>query len=245
MKLSELLDHVSVHVLDDRTAMLNGSPDALWSDEVLTRYFRTAEDIFCRKAWVLKDNVTASCCSITLVANQKDYPLHSSVLRVLSAKPNDSDIDLIPMTYDGMRPRLTPTGPDHFDVNVSYVDTPGRPYWFATDIATRILRVRPTPDTAAVTAIGTLNLRVARLPLVALAHTLPDNEPEIPDEYHLDLCDYVAGKALSHPNADGEAASAAKDYLKMFFASVRSARGDIHVAEAAQPNWYFGGWANS
>ena len=245
MKLSELMDHVATHVLDDRTAMLNGAPDEIWSEEALARYFRTAEDIFCRKAWVLKDNVTSAICSITLVNAQKDYPLHASILRVLSVKPNDSDIDLVRMSYEGMRPRLTPTGPDHFDVNVSYVDTPGRPYWYSTDVSSRILRLRPTPDAAAVTAIGTIKLRVARLPLVALSHALPDNEPEIPDEYHMDLCDYVAGKALSHPNIDAEGKREAKDYLKMFFANVRSARGDIQVAEAAQPVWHFGGWANS
>lgn len=245
MKLSELLDHVSKHILDDRTSMLNGSPDSVWSDEALVRYFRAAEEIFCRKAWVLKDSTTAACCSITLVAAQKDYALHSSVLRVLSVTPDDTDLDLVRASYDTMRPRMNDHPVDGFDVNVTYIDAPGRPMWFSTDSAVRTLRLRPAPSAAEVALIGTLNLRVARMPITALSVDRLDSEPEIPDEYHMDLCNYAAGMALSHPNVDGQGRREAKDYLNMFFASLRSARGDMHVAEAAPPQFRFGGWANS
>ena len=244
MKLSELLDHVAVHVLDDRTAMLNGSPDELWSQEALVRYFREAENLYCRKARVLKDSESTACCEITLVANQKDYDLHTSVLGVLSVTPADNDLDLIRFSYDAMRPRFDVT-PDHFDVNITYTDTPGRPLWYATDIATRVMRLRPTPDADAVSTIDTLNLRVVRMPLVPLSLATPDAEPEIPGEYHLSLCDYVAFRALSNPTVDDDGKKEARTFKKLFDEALRSARGETITSEAAPVQWRFGGWAIS
>jgi len=175
----------------------------------------------------------------------KDYPLHASVLRVLSVTPADSDIDMVRMDYDSMRPQFTAYPSEFWDVNVQYDDQPGRPIWYATDIADRVMRIRPAPRAQDATDIVTLKLRVARLPIVALSAGLPDNEPEIPEEYHLDLCDYVAGMALMHHDVDAAARKEAKDFLSVFFSSVRSARGDRHAADAAPASFKFGGWANS
>jgi len=244
VKLSELLAHAS-SVLDDRSAMLNGAPDSIWSDEVLARYFRRAEEEFCRKAHILRDRTTAACSTITLVASQQDYALHSSVLRVLSVTPADSDIDLVRMDYDSMRPQFTAYPSEYWDVNVQYEDQPGRPIWYATDISDRVLRLRPAPRAQDVTDIATLNLRVARMPITALSVTTPDNEPEIPDEFHLDLCDYVVGRALLHPNVDNAGQTEGKEFLKLFYSAIRSARGDRHVADMAPAQFKFGGWANS
>jgi len=225
--------------------MVSGASDSLWSDEVITRYLKKAEEIFCRKAWVLRDNTTASCCSITLVKEQQDYPLHASVLRVLSVTPADTDIDLVRLNYDSIRPRFTAYPSEFWDVNVQYTDQPGRPIWYATDIADRVMRIRPTPREQDVTDIATFNLRVARLPLVALNVTLPDNEPEIPEEYHLDLCDYAAGMSLGHDNVDASGRKESKDLLRSFFSSVKAARGDREISDGAQAQFLFGGWANS
>jgi hypothetical protein len=244
VKLSELLDHAT-QVLDDRAALIDGASDSLWSDEVLCRYFRRAEEIFCEKAWVLKDSTTASCCSVTLVAGQKDYTLHASILRVLAVRPNDSDIDLVRAGYDTIRPRFTAYPSEFWDVNVQYTDSPGRPIWYTTDVANRILRIRPTPRAEDVTSIGTLKLIVARLPITPLSVDTPDSSPEIPEQYHLDLVDYVAGKALMHPNLDSGARREGNDMMRTFYASVRAARASRTETEAAPGLWLFGGWANS
>lgn len=244
MKLSELISHVAKNVLDDRTAMLNGSPDSLWSNEVLARYFRRAEDEFARRTHCIEDDETAACCEITLVAEQNRYALHASVLRVLSVTPADTEIDLARFDYDSMRPRFDVT-PGHFDVNLTYTDSPGRPLWFSTDRATKILQIRPAPRAADVTDIVTLNLRVARRPITALTSENLDAEPEIPEEYHLDLCDYVAYRALMQPNVDNDAKREARNFKAEFEASIRKAKADRLVAQAAPPQWRFGGWANS
>ena len=244
MKLSELLAHVAQNVLDDRTAMLNGSPDSLWSEEVLARYFRRAEDEFARRTHCIVDDTTAACCEITLVADTSRYALHDSVLRVLSVTPADTEIDLARYGYDSMRPRFDVT-PGYFDVNLTYTDSPGRPLWYTTDRATKVLQVRPAPRAEDVSDIGTLNLRVARLPITPLSASSPNAEPEIPEEYHLDLCDYVAYRALIHPNADNDAKKEARNFKAEFEASIRRAKADRLVAEAAPAQWRFGGWANS
>lgn len=244
MKLSELLDHVAASVLDDRTSMLNGAPDELWSDEVLARFFRRAEDIFATRTQCIKDDTTAACCEITLVAEQAKYDLHSSVIQVLSVTPADTSVDLQKFDYNSMRPRFD-TSPGYFDINTSYVDTPGRPLWYATDAESQVLKVRPAPRAQDVTDIGTLNLRVARRPLTPLSHETPDAEPEIPERYHLDLCDYVAFRALSLPNVDSDGKREAKSFYAVWEASLRAARGERLTAEAAPVRWGFGGWANS
>ena len=242
MKLSELIAHVAGAVLDDRTAMLNGSPDSLWSNAVLARYFRRAEDIFATRTRCIIDDTTAACCSITLVAEQARYALHTSVLRVLSVTPNDTEVDLARFAYDSLRPRFDST-PGYFDVNLTYTEAPGRPLWFGTDKATKVLQIRPAPRAEDVTAIGTLNLRVVRRPITPLTVDDLDAEPEIPEEYHLDLCDYVAYRALSQPTVDSDGKREAKDFLGTFERSIRTAKADRITSEAAPPQWQFGGWA--
>lgn len=244
MKLSELLAHVGANVLDDRTSMLNGSPDELWSDEVLARFFRRAEDIFAARTQCIKDDTTAACCQITLVAGQTRYDLHASVIQVLSVTPADTSIDLSRADYNTMRPRFDST-PGHFDVNTAYTESPGRPQWFATDVATQAMKIRPAPRAQDVTDIGTLNLRVARRPLVALSHDAPDNEPEIPEQYHLDLCDYVAFRALSLPQVDSDGKRESKNFYGLWEASLRAARNERLILEMAPMRWGFGGWAAS
>lgn len=244
MKLSELIAHVAQNVLDDRTAMLNGSPDSLWSNTVLARYFRRAEDEFARRTHCIIDDTTAACCSVALVTSQSRYALHASVLRVLSVTPADTDLDLVRHSYDSMRPRFDTT-PGYFDVNRVYTDSPGRPLWYSTDSATKILKIRPAPAADDVSDIVTLNLRVVRRPITALSADTPNSEPEIPEEYHLDLCDYVAYRALSQPNVDSDGKKEAGAYLKEFERSIRKAKADKLVAEAAPVQWQFGGWANS
>lgn len=243
MKTSELLDHLAVHVLDDRADMLNGSSDELWSDEFLIRLFNEAQRIICRTAWVLEDVAHATAGTIQLGLNQKDYALHKSVVRVLSGRLSDSELDLTRVPYDLSRPQANVAAPyDFFYPDFPYNDTPNRPIALATDVATRTLRVRPAPDA---TAAGLqVLLRVSRMPVTFLTVDAPDREPEIPEEFHLSLCDFVASKALAIPAADASLRSAAKDYAADWKEVVRVARRDRERAEMAPGVWKFGGWAS-
>lgn len=244
MKTSELLDHLAVHVLDDRADMLNGAPDSLWSDEYLIRLLNEGQRILCREAWVLEDVGNATAGTIQLIQDQKDYTIHKSVVRVLSGRLSDSDLDLIRVPYDLSRPRAQVVAPyDFFYPDFPYSDTSNRPLALSTDIATRALRVRPAPD--AIAAPLQILLRVSRMPLVYLDAALPDGAPEIPEEFHLSLTDYAASEALSLPAADAALRSVAKDFQAKWSAKVEKARKDRQRAEMAPGVFKFGGWANS
>jgi hypothetical protein len=239
MKLSELLSHLAATVLDDRAAMLNGAADQLWSDTYLVRLLNDAQRILCRRAWVLEDEANATAGTIQLVQNQRDYALHKSVVRVLSARLSDSQVDLDRVPYDLSRPQASSTLPDFFPPELAYSDQPGRPRVFATDVATRVLRVRFTPDADAA-ALQVL-MRVSRTPLVWLDTSLPNADPEIAEDHHLALTDYAAGEALSIPAADANLRAVGKDYRVKWAQYVREQRQERERAEMSVVQWKFGG----
>lgn len=233
MKRSELLDILRRDYLDDVSVMTDGEPDSLWSPRTLTKHLTEAERIFCRRAFVLEDETTAAVCTITPVATTQDYTLHSSILRVLSVTPADSDIDLQHASYDTLRikPTFDPETP--WGSAYAYTESPGRPLYWSTDRGNRKLRIRPIPRAQDVTDMGTLQLRVLRYPLASLdpTETTPDPTPEIDEEYHLALIDYAAGTVLMNANVDSGSRAGvratAKDYLDKFYRRVREARTDV------------------
>ncbi len=89
-----------------------------------------------------------------------------------------------------------------------------------------------------------LNLRVIRLPLTTLDPSTDeaDPSPEIPEQYHLDLVDYAAGRALTQSNVDRKAHVEGKDFLKTFYANVRLARQETDAAARGPAVFQFGGW---
>jgi hypothetical protein len=243
VNLQSLLEHLGSHVLDDRATLASGQPDSLWPDSLLTRYLNDGQNIFCRKAWPIIDDTTAACSRITLVLDQSTYALHSSVMRVLSVTPADTDIPLVWLDYSLISPKPSPSFPDYYQVPPApFVEQSGRPGWYSTDEATRVLRVRATPDATAVADIVTLNLRVARLPITPLSVSTPGGSPEIPEEYHLDLCDYAAGRALSQANVDsGDVRAEGRGMIQDFYAKLRAAKNDRLIAQMAPGQYLFSG----
>lgn len=229
MKLSELLDHVGGTVLDDRTDLVQGDPDELWSDTALTIWFNEAQNKFARESWALVDASTPVVASFALRQGKAEYELHKSILRVLTATLSDSSYPLVRKD-------------DAFVVPHWYAPetlTPGRPEVYTTDLRARLLRLLPAPD--ATSAALKLGLRVARLPLNPLV-IAEDNEPEIPEEFHIELCDWVAYRALSLPTVDSEARGLAREFKSEFLNNLRLARRDQIRAEAAPGRFACAGW---
>lgn len=246
MTLEEILDHLSSNVLDDRAALVEGPPDSLWTDETIVRYLNEGQRIFCRKAWPIVDDTTAACCQIPLVVDTSKYALHASVLRVLSVTPEDTEIPLEWINYQLISPQPFNTLPDYYAVPpLAFVEQSGRPGWYSTDEATRILRIRPAPNDDSVTSIVNLNLRVARLPIVPLSVATPQLSPEIPDEYHLDLADYAAGRCLMQANVDSDSKDEGRKFVDGFFQKLRAAKNDRLIAQMAPGRYIFGGWSRT
>lgn len=234
MNLSELLSYTSEQYLDDSTALVDGSPDSLWSNEFLVLSLNEAQRQLARAAWcIIAEGVTPAGI-VTLVDGQAVYNLHASVLRVLLATPEDQDWPLFRSTDDRLRaPRVFEGGPF---VITGAAET-GRPVAFSTDAGTRKLRIYRTPTALEDGLV--INLKVARLPITWLAATDMNSVPEVPEDYHEQMCRYAAGRALTLPNVDGAQKAEGRTLLQEFREDLRDARRDRQRAEMDAAPWSF------
>jgi len=248
VKTSEIVAEVR-SILDDKSSLVSGQPDELFSTERILRVLNHGQDILCRDGWVLVDDTTASCCNITLLENIETYPLHASVLGVLSVRLSDSDLALGKRNWENLHPS-PPPDPAFWDTNRALVFDAGRPQLYATDPATSKIAFWRKPDATA--AALTAKLRVARIPLTRL-NLDDDTTPEVKAEWHLELASYAAGYLLSHTanneivsgSGDGPSArTLGRDMMKDFKDAVTAARRDIKRLMVAAPRFQFGGWAS-
>ena len=238
MNLTDLLSYTAKEYLDDRADLVDGSPDELFSDTVLVRYFNEAARILARKAWILTDIGHAKAGTLVLQTGKEYYKLHSSVLRVYRGTLEDSEVPLGRTTDERLSYNRLFTPDDPFDINLPLTATPGRPVAFATDSAFRILRLYPKPSS--VENGLRLILKVARMPICPLSLDEPKEEPEIPEEYQLEgMCKFAAGKCLTHPSVDVNERAFGRSLLAEFDELVREARRDRQRAEQSEPRPHY------
>ncbi len=230
MKLSELLSHTAQEYLDDRTNLLDGDSDELWSDKVITRYLNAAQERLCRRSWVLIDVGNPAAGIITLRTGKGSYPLHKSILRVYEATPEDTSIPLGRSTDERLSWSI-PSAREPFEINTVFIEPTGRPSVFATDRASRTIRVYRTPS-AEQDGLRLL-LKVARMPSCKLTVTDKNAEPEIPDEWHLELCTYAAGRCLTSVSSDKGNRALGRELLDSFEKTVKEARQERERQEMA------------
>jgi hypothetical protein len=240
MTLTELLAHIGGVMLDDRSAMISGASDNLFSDATITRYLNEAQRVLCREAWVLEDSTTSSCSEVTLATSTAEYALHKSVLFVKTARLNDDSVDLTRVGYDDNRFRSIDATrpPDYWDVNTATTESTGRPTVFSTDSGVRLIRFGRTPSS--VENGLKVKLRVVRMPLADLSTGTPSASPEVPEEHHMLLATYAAGKCLQNPNIDAELRSQGRAWLTEFKAEVARAKRDRMVLQQSMPQFRFG-----
>ncbi len=245
MRTSEILEYIAQDLLDDRSKMVEGEPDHIWSSRVLIRYYNEGARRLCRDAWVLQDSETPCATVIDLKENVTTYKLHPSVIFVKAARLSDSDVDLHRVGYDDnrIRPAILVADADFFDVNHTITEQAGRPIRFSTDLGLRSIRVGRKPDADA--AALKLLLTVVRLPIIELSEKNLDLEPEIPAEYQMDVAQYAAGKALQNANIDAAVKRQGRDWVVEFETKlVREAGRDRRRTQQSQPQFRFGGWAS-
>lgn len=200
MMLSDLLDELRNNILRDRSDQVSGPSDYLWSDKTLTRYINQAERRFARLSLSLRDASTPQCCTVNLVAATTIYPLDRSVIAVISAKYPADNGDIARAGHSQLNTYQTP---DTYFFDPGQLGTlpPGKVVAFTTDEEVQAdadgqrsvvtMRVYPTPAAPYATPLA---LRVVRLPLNSLIE--PQDEPEIAEEFHLDMLDWAAYLAL-------------------------------------------------
>lgn len=157
--------------------------DLFWPREDLVEYINAGIEEVCERANLLRDSLTNSVCLIPLVANQRHYSLHDSVLEILTVQPSW---------------RQTPLGKQSVSTAPQgWLTDTGLPDEYLMDYSGRTLSLLSTPTTVTDEAI---RLTVSRLPLVELEDD--DDEPAITVRYHRRLVDGVLAKAYSKQDAE-------------------------------------------
>ena len=230
MTLEELLDELRENVLHDDSGLASGPDDHLWSDDTLVRYLNDAERRFARYTFCLRDASTPEVVEVPLSAGISTYTLHPSVRAVISGRYEDDQIADLGRVGHTVMQELVPPETLVFDANSVTTLTPGRPRAISTDesldMATNssvVLTVYPEPTS---TETGKrIFLRVARLPLELL--TLDDTtaSPEVPEEFHLDLCEWVGYRCFRTADLDG-ASDKASQHETRFTAAIDEAKRD-------------------
>jgi hypothetical protein len=243
MTLEEMLQYVGSEFLDDRTDLVEGDADELWSDAYLVRQFNEAQRIMARRAWVIIEYGRSPAGLITLQTGRALYPLHESVLRVYDATPATQLAPLGRAEDANIRdPNGVASGPfSAYETGEYAARSAGTnaayPLVFASDAASRTIRVSPTPI-AAQNGVR-VALKIARLPLCELALNDTRAEPEVPAEFHMAICEFAAGKALTLPNIDGDQKPEGRRLLGEFDRVVREARQERQRAERGSNRWEF------
>lgn len=247
MTLAELLDELRSNVLRDSSGLLMGPSDLLWTDETLVRYLNDAQRRFARKTLCLRDGTTAECCEVVLTAGVSEYTLHPSVLAVLSAR-NEDQTTFIPRAGQtavsgSMQPDTEPYG------SYSTAQTaPGLPRMWNTDdevdndgsnsYSVIHFSVYPTPS--ADEEGKKIYLRVSRLPLVNFDVANTAQQPEIPEDYHLDLLEWVAYRAKRNWDVDGGDKTMAESHKARFEECVAEAIRETKRKVFVPAQWQFG-----
>lgn len=181
----------------------------LWSDAELTRYANDAEVQACLRAEILfagggsplMDSDNSDVCAIAVIAGQAQYPLHPSILRVNMAWMDSTNGYLIQMAEwnvyrHSAHVQITSAGPHAYVVGRNAIN----------------LYPQPASD-------DTLRLEVCRLPLKPIMQNGEKVSPEIPEQFHMGLVDWMCSMAFRKVDADSRNDNLALMYEQRFTAA--------------------------
>ncbi len=244
MNLDDQLQELRINILRDRSDIIAGDTDSLWSDETLIRYIQDAERRFARQTLILRDATTREVTEVRLKAGTTLYLLHRSVISVLSARYDTNQYDLQrsghAIVNDARPPEFL-----SFDPSIPYTTPPGDPLAFYTDetlVNTRqggvTLALYPVPG---VDQDGkTLRLRVIRVPMTKYDLDNTERESEIPEDYQLDVLEWAAYRAMRGYDGDAGAPTPAEAHKKAFEESIVAAIREMKRKMFANTGFRFG-----
>jgi hypothetical protein len=245
--LEGLLELLRESILNDRTDRVDGSSDYLWTDKTLVTFINEAQRRLAVQGLILRDGTTDEATKVMLVEGQSTYPLHLSVLAVVSAKREDQEADLTRVGHRTLSAYRAPS--DNWVDPTGYQGLPaGVPLAYATDggisdadsasFEQAILRVYPTPNADAAGKV--IRLRVVRKPLAPLTVDALQATPEVPEDHHIEMLDYAAYLALRIVDDDAGAPKRAEEFRKQFEENVKNARNIALRKMFAPMGWGFG-----
>jgi hypothetical protein len=208
MTLRELLDELRTNILRDVSTAANGriKDGSTWTDAALLRYIRDAEAKFVAQTMCLRDSRTPEITQIELVTGQSEYTLDPRIISVQAAQLGDRVV----LGRTSWSTRFGASG--HLTPNTSYEapNESGQPRIYYTDRDTKAIGFYPTPSEQNNSAI--VRLQVARMPLSPMSGM--DDVSEIPEQYHLDLVEWAAWRALRNHDPDIDGANEALALLR-------------------------------
>jgi len=247
MTLGELLTILRESMLNDRSDRTAGTADYLWTDATLVTYINEAQRKFASQGLILRDGSTDEVTKVTLVAGQAIYPLHESVIAVISAKVEGQTADLKRVGHSFLNAYSSPA--ENWVDPATLQGLPaGAPLAYSTDdylqdfdsdsLAQVALRVHPVPAAAQVGQV--IRLRVCRKPVNKFTAAATGATPEIPEDYHLDMLDWAAYLALRIVDDDAGNPKRAADFKATFEENVKNARKETMRKLFAPMGWGFG-----
>ena len=207
MNLGELIEAFRDES-DDKARDLNGSRnDVFATDDTLIRFANEAQVEACRRAFLLGDS-TSPMCTITYAANDASVPLDGKILEIRwAADPSGQQLSI-----------LKPGGCIHPPPGWQHDPLRAAPQSLILGIDTGRAHLYPRPKDA-----GTLHLTVYRLPLERMA--VDDDVPEIRDEWHRGLVDWMLYRAYSRRDGDRHDPRLAAEALARFEAEFGRGHG--------------------
>ena len=244
MNLQGLLDELRGNLLRDSSTLKNGPPDHYWSDSSLVLYINEAQRRFARRALCLRDSTTPSVTQIKLVPGQAVYRADPSVLRVTSARHQDTESDMVRITHLTQFTAFN-SATDSWDY-ATRMQT-GCPQHFATDESLELddehqvrILFDPVPNDEQQGKI--IHLRVIRLPLDNLVLDNLSVEPEVHPDWQLDMLEWAAWRALRNWDVDAEAREKAAQHRNRFDEAIAECLKEVQQKKMFQPvTWRFGG----
>lgn len=248
MNLGEQLSELRENILRDRSDIIAGDTDCLWSDETLLRYVKDAEWRFARQSLIIRDGTTPQLTQVKLKAGVKDYPLHHAVLAVISGR---YEMDIFDLQRSGHSLVMQANPPEFLSWNepVDAAIPPGKPLAYYTDetlvYASQskvTLSIYPVPSDAEDGKL--VNLRIIRLPTTCYTRDNLDTESQIPESYQLDVLEWAAYRAQRTFDADAGAPTSADAHKAAFEASIAAATKEAKRAMFANMTFRYGtnGW---
>jgi hypothetical protein len=154
-----------------------------WPDANLTEYLNACVEEVCERTNCLRDSLTDAICLIPLVASQRHYALHDSILDILTVQPSWRSVPLDKQSVT--------------TINSDWLTSTGLPTSYLLDYSSRTLSLSSVP---AVITNESLRLTVSRLPLAEMSAAT--DVPAIASRYHRRLVDGVLAKAFSKQDAE-------------------------------------------
>jgi hypothetical protein len=226
---------------------VSGSSDYLWTDATLVTFIDEAQRRFARKGLILRDASNDEATKVVLKTGQILYPLHPSVISVISAKRADDAADITRVGHTVFSAYRAPT--ENWTDPASFNHFPDGPTLAVStdeavndidgdDFSQITLRVHPKPRLEENGKV--IRLRVVREPINELKHTALSAQLEIPRSHQIEFLDWAAYLALRIVDDDAGAPRRAAEFAASFEQHVKEARTNAMRKMFAPSGWAFG-----